>query len=70
MPEVFKVDVLEVLWRFTLHSMIGRPETSKRIKINTKEQKIEDNQQYDAMARSILSLQKFWRKNHLKWSYG
>jgi hypothetical protein len=51
MPEVFKVDVLEVLWRFTLHSMIGRPETSKRIKINTKEQKIEDNQQYDAMAR-------------------
>jgi hypothetical protein len=32
MLEVFKVDVLEVLWWFTLYSMIGRPETSKRTK--------------------------------------
>jgi hypothetical protein len=51
MLEVFKVDVLEVLRRFTLYSTIGRPETSKRTKINTTEQKIEYNQQYDAMDR-------------------
>jgi hypothetical protein len=51
MLEVFEVDVLEVLRRFTLYSTIGRPETSKRTKINTTEQKTEDNQQYDAMAR-------------------
>jgi hypothetical protein len=51
MLEVFEVDVLEVLRRFTLYSTISRPKTSKRIKINTTEQKIEDNQQYDAMAR-------------------
>jgi hypothetical protein len=30
--EVFEVDVLEILWRFTLYSMIGRPETSKGTK--------------------------------------
>jgi hypothetical protein len=34
MLEVFKVDVLEVLWRFILYSMIGRPETSKGTKKN------------------------------------
>jgi hypothetical protein len=51
MLKVFKVDVLEVLRWFTLYSTIGRPETSKRTKINTTEQKTEDNQQYDAMAR-------------------
>jgi hypothetical protein len=47
MLKVFEVDVLEVLWQFTLYSMIDRMETSKRTKINTTEQKIEDNQQYD-----------------------
>jgi hypothetical protein len=51
MLEVIEVDVLEVLQRFTLYSMIGRPETSKRTKINTTEYKIEDNQQYDVVAR-------------------
>jgi hypothetical protein len=30
--EVFEVDVLEILGRFTLYSMIDRPETSKRTK--------------------------------------
>jgi hypothetical protein len=30
--EVFTVDVLEILRRFTLYSMIDRPETSKRTK--------------------------------------
>jgi hypothetical protein len=35
MLEVFKVDVLDVLRRFTLYSMIGRPEISKITKINT-----------------------------------
>jgi hypothetical protein len=51
MLEVFKVDVLEVLRWFTLYSMIGRPKTSKRKKINKIEQQSVDNQQYDAMAR-------------------
>jgi hypothetical protein len=51
MLEVFDVDVLEVLWRFTLYSTIGKLETSKGTKINTIEQNIEDNQQYDVMAR-------------------
>jgi hypothetical protein len=32
MLEVFNVDVLEVLWRFILYSMIGRLETSKGTK--------------------------------------
>jgi hypothetical protein len=32
MVEVFEVDALEVLRRFTLYSTIGRPETSKRAK--------------------------------------
>jgi hypothetical protein len=30
--EILEVDVLEVLCRLALYSMIGRPETSKRIK--------------------------------------
>jgi hypothetical protein len=30
--EVFEVDVLEILQRFTLYSTIARPETSKRTK--------------------------------------
>jgi hypothetical protein len=34
MLEAFEVDVLEVLLRFTLYSMIGRLESSKRTKIN------------------------------------
>jgi hypothetical protein len=50
MLEVFEVDVLEVLRWFTQYSMIGRPEKSKRT-INRTEQKTEDNQQYDAIAR-------------------
>jgi hypothetical protein len=50
--EVFKVDVLEVLHRLALYSMIGRPETCKIHKINKKKvQQIEDYQQYDAMVR-------------------
>jgi hypothetical protein len=32
MLEVFEVDVLEVLWWFTLYSMIGTLETSKGTK--------------------------------------
>jgi hypothetical protein len=48
MLKVFEVDVLEVLRRFTLYSMIDRTETSKRKKT---EQQSVDNQQYDAMAR-------------------
>jgi hypothetical protein len=32
--EVFEVDVLEVLHRLALYSMIGRPETSNIHKIN------------------------------------
>jgi hypothetical protein len=51
MLEVFKDDVLEILQRFTLDSKIGGPKTSKRTKINTTEQKIEENKQYDAMAK-------------------
>jgi hypothetical protein len=51
MLKVFEVDALEVLWRFTLYSMIGRPETRKRTKINTTKQKTGANQQYDATAR-------------------
>jgi hypothetical protein len=51
MLEVFKVDVLEVLQRFTLYSTIGRSETSKENKINKAEHQSTDNQQYDAMAR-------------------
>jgi hypothetical protein len=51
MLEVFEVDVLEVLRWFTQYSTIGRLETSWRTKVNTTEHKIEDNQQYDAMAR-------------------
>jgi hypothetical protein len=51
MLEVFEVNVLEILRWFTLYSANGRPETSKRTKINTTEQKTEDNQQYDAMPR-------------------
>jgi hypothetical protein len=51
MLEVFEVDVLEVLRRFTLYSTIGRPEASKENKINKIEQQSADNQQYDAMAR-------------------
>jgi hypothetical protein len=51
MLEVFEVDVLEVLWRFTLYSTICRPETIKEDKINKIEQQLADNQQYDAMAR-------------------
>jgi hypothetical protein len=30
--EVFKVDVVEILWRFTLYPRIGWPETCKRTK--------------------------------------
>jgi hypothetical protein len=37
MLKVFDVVVLDVLRQFALYSMIGRPETSKRIKINTTE---------------------------------
>jgi hypothetical protein len=43
MLEVFEVDILEVLWWFTLHTTIGRLETNKRTKINTTEQKTEDS---------------------------
>jgi hypothetical protein len=32
MLKVFEVDVLEVLWWFTLYSTIGRPEISKENK--------------------------------------
>jgi hypothetical protein len=45
--------------------MIARLETSNIKRIN----KIEDYQQYDAMARYILLLQNFWHKNRLKQSY-
>jgi hypothetical protein len=51
MLEVFKVDVLEILWWLALYSTNGRPEISKRTKINKTEQQSVDNQQYDAMAR-------------------
>jgi hypothetical protein len=51
MLEVFEVDVLEVLRRFTLYSTIDRPETSKENKMNKIKQQSADNQQYDAMAR-------------------
>jgi hypothetical protein len=37
MLKVFEVDVLEVLWRFTLYSTISRPETNKENKINKTE---------------------------------
>jgi hypothetical protein len=37
MLKVFEVDVLEVLWWFTLYSTIGRLETSKENKINNME---------------------------------
>jgi hypothetical protein len=63
--EVFEIDVLEVLHRLTLYSTIGRPEISKIYKINKTVQQIEDYQQYDAMARYVLSLRNFWHKNHL-----
>jgi hypothetical protein len=51
MLKVFEVDVLEILRWFTLYSTIDRSKMSKKTKINTIEYKIEDNQQYDAMAR-------------------
>jgi hypothetical protein len=41
-------------WKFSggsLYSTNGKPETSKRTKVNTTGQKMADNQQYDAMAR-------------------
>jgi hypothetical protein len=38
MLEVFKVDVLEILLWLVLYSMNGRPEISKRTKINKTEQ--------------------------------
>jgi hypothetical protein len=37
MLKVFEVDVLEVLQRFTLYSMIGRLETNNGNKINKTE---------------------------------
>jgi hypothetical protein len=49
--EVFEVEVLEILHRLTLYSMIGRPETNNIRKINQTEQQTEEYQQYDAMAR-------------------
>jgi hypothetical protein len=49
--EVFEVDVLEILQWLALYSVIGRPKTSKRTKINKTEQQSEDKQQYDARAR-------------------
>jgi hypothetical protein len=51
MLKVFEVDVLEVLWWFTLYSTIGKTETNKENKINKTEQQSVGNQQYDAMAR-------------------
>jgi hypothetical protein len=51
MLKVFEVDVSEILRWFTLYSTIDRSKMSKKTKINTIEYKIEDNQQYDAMAR-------------------
>jgi hypothetical protein len=51
MLEVFEVDVLEVLRRFTLYSTIGRPKASQENRINKTGQQSADNQQYDAMAR-------------------
>jgi hypothetical protein len=49
--EVFEVDILEVLHRLALYSMIGRPETSNIHTINQTEQQTEEFQQYDAMVR-------------------
>jgi hypothetical protein len=42
---------LEILHRFALYLMIGRPKASKIHKINKIVQQTEDYQQHDAMAR-------------------
>jgi hypothetical protein len=42
--EVFKVEVLEILHRLALYSMIGRPEISNIRKINQTEQQTEEYQ--------------------------
>jgi hypothetical protein len=47
---VFKVDVLEILYRLALYLTIGTPETSNIHKINKIVQQTEDYPQYDAMA--------------------
>jgi hypothetical protein len=49
--EVFKVDVLEILWQLALYAMMDRPETSNIHKINQTEQQTEEFQYDDAMAR-------------------
>jgi hypothetical protein len=68
--ELFEVDVLEVLRQLAFYAMIDRPETNNIHKINQTEQKIEEFQYDDVMARLVLSLRCFWHKNHLKQSYG
>jgi hypothetical protein len=35
--EIFKVEVLEILWQLTLYAMIGRPETNNTTRINETE---------------------------------
>jgi hypothetical protein len=49
--------------------MIGKLENKQENKLNQIGQQTEEYQ-YDAMDRYILSLRNFWRKNHLKRSYG
>jgi hypothetical protein len=56
MLDVFEVDVLKILRWLALYSTNDRLKTSKRTKINKIEQKLVDNQQYDAMARYVLLL--------------
>jgi hypothetical protein len=57
--EIYKVDVLEILWRLTLYTTIDRSEISNIHKINQTEQQTEEFQYYDAIARYVLSLQNF-----------
>jgi hypothetical protein len=45
--------------------MVDKPETNNTHEINNTEYQTEEFQQYDAMARYVLSLQVFWCKNHL-----
>jgi hypothetical protein len=49
--DIFKVDVLEILWRLVLYATIDRLETSNIHKINEAEQQTEEFQYDDAMAR-------------------
>jgi hypothetical protein len=54
--EVIKINVFEIFRQLALYAMIDIAETSNIHEINQTEQKIEEFQYDDAMARYVLSL--------------